>query len=67
MTCVGAFSGGELCLPQLDVKLAFQPGDVVFFRSAVLEHFIAPCTLPRSSFVFFSHSNAENLVQNKNL
>ena len=53
--------------PSIDVKLAFQPGDVVFFRSAVLEHFIAPCTLPRSSFVFFSHSNAENLVQNKNL
>jgi hypothetical protein len=67
MTCFGDFTeGGELCLPQLDLKLHFRPRDVVFFRSSVLEHFVTKANGQRSSFVFFSHSCAETLKQPKN-
>ncbi|PVH80933.1 hypothetical protein DL98DRAFT_654382 [Cadophora sp. DSE1049] len=56
MTCTGAFTGGELCLPDLNLKLRFLPGDVIFFRSCALQHFINTTTGERSSLVFFSHS-----------
>ncbi|KAK0122410.1 hypothetical protein ONS95_010649 [Cadophora gregata] len=56
MTCTGAFTGGELCLPDLDLKLRFLPGDVIFFRGCALQHFINTTVGERSSLVFFSHS-----------
>jgi hypothetical protein len=61
MTCFGDFTGGELCLPQLSLKLDFKPGDVILFRSSVLEHWVNECNGPRSSFVFFSHFTKETM------
>lgn len=63
MTCFGDFEGGDLCLPSLDVdfwygersgvRIGYKPGDVVFLRSSVVEHFISRFTGERrSSFVF---------------
>jgi hypothetical protein len=54
MACFGDFDGGELCLPALNCKVPFQPGDVVLFRSAVLEHWILPFGGTRYSCVFFT-------------
>jgi len=48
----------------LDVKLRFLPGDVVFFRSCVLQHFIRATVGERSSLVFFSHSSPDTITQN---
>jgi hypothetical protein len=64
MTCVGEFKGGELCFPDLDVKLRFLPGDIIIFRSCILQHFIRTTIGERSSLVFFSHSSADTTVQN---
>lgn len=64
MTCVGEFKGGELCFPDLDVKLRFLPGDIILFRSCILQHFVRATIGERSSLVFFSHSSAETRVQN---
>lgn len=64
MTCEGAFTGGELCLPDQDVKIRFLPGDVVSFRSSVMSHFVHSNTIgPRSSLVF-SHSSPAQRTQN---
>lgn len=54
MACFGDFEGGELCLPGIGCKIPFQPGDVVLFRSAVLEHWVAPFQGTRYSCVFFT-------------
>lgn len=54
MACFGEFEGGELCLPGLGYNVPFQPGDVVLFRSAVLEHWVAPFEGTRYSCVFFT-------------
>lgn len=54
MTVIGDFTGGELVLSAIGCKLQHQPGDVVFFRSAILEHFVAPFQGNRTSFVFFT-------------
>jgi hypothetical protein len=40
MTCVGDFKGGELCFPDLDVKLRYLPGDIILFRASILQHFV---------------------------
>jgi predicted 2-oxoglutarate/Fe(II)-dependent dioxygenase YbiX len=64
MTCLGGFTGGELCLPDLDVKLRFLPGDVIMFRSAVLQHFIRATIGERSSCVFFSYTDPHSIKQN---
>jgi hypothetical protein len=44
MACTGGFEGKKLCLPGIGLKLAHQPGDVVFFCSNVLEYFVASFT-----------------------
>jgi hypothetical protein len=40
MLVVGDFREGELCIPELDVAIPYQSGDVVFLRSWMLLHFI---------------------------
>ena len=55
MICSGNFEGGELCVPGLNLKLGHKPGDIIFFRSSLLEHFVGDFTGDRSSMVFFSH------------
>lgn len=57
MVCWGDFSGGYLALPDLGVKLDFKPGDIIFFRSRLLEHFVTDFEGERSSMVFFTHEN----------
>ena len=42
MITVRNYKGGEVVLPALDVQLHHELGDVIFFRSTVLEHFVAP-------------------------
>ena len=53
----GNFDGGHLVLPDLQVKLDFKPGDIIFFRSRLLEHFVTDFQGERSSMVFFTHEN----------
>jgi hypothetical protein len=55
MTCVGAFLGGDLCLPDLDISLRLLPGDVVFLLSGILDYFISPIVGERKALMFFSH------------
>lgn len=40
MLVLGNFTEGNLCFPEMDVALPYQPGDVVFVRSWALQHFI---------------------------
>ncbi|KAI9769841.1 MAG: hypothetical protein M1840_003835 [Geoglossum simile] len=65
MVCFGDFCGGEFIVPELGLKLDFKPGDVIFLRSAVLEHFVAPFDGQRSSIVYFTHGNlSDNISDN---
>ncbi|KAI9825553.1 MAG: hypothetical protein M1826_006943 [Phylliscum demangeonii] len=57
VTCVGDYDGGELVIPALKCKISLQPGDVLFFRSAVLEHWVAPFTGERYALVYFSEDD----------
>ncbi|KAI9778042.1 MAG: hypothetical protein M1816_004285 [Peltula sp. TS41687] len=53
----GQFEGGELVVPELGVQIALQPDDVIFMRSRLLEHFLAPFRGERYAFVYFQHQN----------
>lgn len=53
MTVFGKFERGYPCLPDLDVRVPFQRGDTVIFRSALLEHYITASKGQRYSVVFF--------------
>lgn len=57
MTCAGDFTKGDLVLPDLGVSIPYQPGDVVFMRSAILEHFISTYDGLRTSLVWFTHDD----------
>ncbi|RYP39850.1 hypothetical protein DL767_001969 [Monosporascus sp. MG133] len=37
---LGNYTGGNLCFPQLGLKLEYKPGACVIFRGAELEHFV---------------------------
>lgn len=54
MCCWGDFTCGNLALPDLNIQPEFCPGDVISFRSAVLEHFVLLYVGERTSFVFFT-------------
>lgn len=54
MCCWGDFTGGHLVIPILGIQLQFKPGDIVFFRSTLLEHYVLPFEGERNSLVFFS-------------
>lgn len=60
MCCFGDFTGGTLCLPDIDIKgkgvqIAYKPGNVLFVQSAT-EHFVSPFEGERSGIVCFSNA-----------
>jgi hypothetical protein len=57
MMAVGNYKGGAVVLPALGIQLQHEPGDVIFFRSAVLEHFVAPFEGDRAAVVFFTKND----------
>jgi hypothetical protein len=66
----GDFEGGELVFPDIKVCLEMFPGDIVYFRSCDLNHFVNPFTGNRKSLVLFSHNtmffpHQENLEMQK--
>jgi hypothetical protein len=63
MFCVGKFTGGRLVLPGLGIQIDYKPGDVILFRSALLEHFIAPWEGHRRAVVMFSKTSAETALE----
>ncbi len=54
MCCFGEFSGSEFVVPALRMRFDFKPGDILFLRSAVLEHYVTAIEGFRSSMVFFT-------------
>lgn len=52
---MGVIFQGDIWLYQTDlgVKLDFKPGDIILFRSSLLEHFVTDFEGDRSSIVFF--------------
>ncbi|KAI9886450.1 MAG: hypothetical protein M1823_001768 [Watsoniomyces obsoletus] len=55
--CFGNFTGGDLVVPDLGVRLQLRPGGVVFLRSALFVHFLTDFKGERTSMVFFSHES----------
>eukprot|EP01113_Clastostelium_recurvatum_P004849 TRINITY_DN1214_c0_g1_i2.p1 TRINITY_DN1214_c0_g1~~TRINITY_DN1214_c0_g1_i2.p1 ORF type:complete len:377 (+),score=66.97 TRINITY_DN1214_c0_g1_i2:85-1215(+) len=56
--CYGDFEGGEVEFPELGIALKLEPGDVLFFKSAMLTHGNAPVTRGiRRSIVLTTHAN----------
>lgn len=51
------FTGGELELIDLNVKVAMQDGHIVAFRSHCIEHQVLPYTGKRNSLVLFFCDN----------
>lgn len=65
MCCFGEFSGGDLCLPGIEVedfegqavgemRLRYRPGDVIFLRASLLEHFLTRFDGKRKYLVIFT-------------
>ncbi|KAI5842218.1 hypothetical protein DFP73DRAFT_608522 [Morchella snyderi] len=48
--CAGDFTDGYLVLPSLKIKLDFKPGDVIMFKSALLEHYMTKFEGDRTCF-----------------
>ncbi|KAJ3151151.1 hypothetical protein HDU86_006141 [Geranomyces michiganensis] len=40
VVCLGTFDDGEFCLPDLKIRIPFQPCDILFIRSFALEHMV---------------------------
>jgi len=58
----GEFTGGELSFPELKMKFAVQPGDVIAFRSYLLVHEVLNYNGERYSAVFFQDQNVFSAV-----
>lgn len=44
---------GELVLPELKIRLAYRPGDVILLQASTLVHFVTPFTGKRLCIVHF--------------
>lgn len=57
----GDFKGGEFIIHDYGLRISLKEGDVLFFRSWLQLHSIAPVTDGlRTSIVFFSHERMFN-------
>lgn len=63
MTCEGNFTGGLLVVPELGVKINFRPGDVIFLRASMLEHYLEDWEGRRSSLVFLTHADVAKSLE----
>ena len=63
MVCIGQFRQGFLVLPQLNLRVKFEPGDVIFFRASFLEHFLEEFQGERSALVFFTHASVADAIE----
>lgn len=50
----GRFTGGDLVVPALGIKVPYQQGDLVFMRSSELEHYIDKWDGSRTGVVMFT-------------
>ncbi|KAI0482193.1 hypothetical protein GGR56DRAFT_684736 [Xylariaceae sp. FL0804] len=60
LVALGDYTGGDLCFPELGIKLPYQPGDCASFRGAELEHFVADWTGYRIFLLFTNHQPVRN-------
>ena len=57
----GEFEGGFLQVPQLGIQFNLRLGDVLFMRSAILQHSISPVISgERFGTVLFTHESIFN-------
>jgi hypothetical protein len=55
----GTFEGAHLEIPQVNRSYQVEPGDVLFMRSALLQHSVSKWKGDRFNCVFFSHGEYE--------
>jgi hypothetical protein len=57
----GDFEGGYLEVPQVGLQFDLLPGDVVFMRSALLQHSVSDTTTGlRYGVVYFTHESMQD-------
>ncbi|KAK8040879.1 hypothetical protein PG994_013886 [Apiospora phragmitis] len=62
---LGSYTEGDLCFPQLALKLEYQPGDCVIFRGRELEHFVHDWDGYRIFLLFTKHQPVRNYAFRK--
>ena len=62
MFVTGEFTGGDLVLPSLGIKMDYQPGDIVFMRSGELEHYVDEWEGTRTGVVMFNKTTTASKV-----
>ena len=56
------FVGGDFIVPSLRIKFSFQPGDLIFIKGQMLEHFITPWSGRTDNGECFYNTKPENLL-----
>lgn len=67
MVPVGTFEGGELWLPDLDIRIKYRPGSFVIMPACLLQHVVSPTIGQRNSLVYYSKDNENTILQNWDL
>ncbi|KAI1076621.1 hypothetical protein F5B20DRAFT_593892 [Whalleya microplaca] len=60
LVLLGQYEGGDLCFPQMGLKLDYQPGGCVIFRGAELEHFVQDWNGYRIFLLVTNHQPVRN-------
>ncbi|KAK8878818.1 hypothetical protein PGQ11_000112 [Apiospora arundinis] len=62
---VGNYTGGNLCLPQLNLKVPYQSGSCALIRGGGMEHLVTDFTGPRFFVVGTNHETARKYAMRK--
>ncbi|OIW34298.1 hypothetical protein CONLIGDRAFT_688047 [Coniochaeta ligniaria NRRL 30616] len=57
--------GGSLCIPQLNLKVAYQPGACALIRGTALEHLVADYSGPRFFLIGTNHESVKRCAWRK--
>ncbi|KAI1074734.1 hypothetical protein F5B20DRAFT_595935 [Whalleya microplaca] len=65
LVALGAYEGGDMCFPQLGLKLDYKPGCCMMFRGAELQHFVADWTGNRIFLIYTNQQAVRNYIDRR--
>ncbi|KAI1264948.1 hypothetical protein F5Y18DRAFT_436380 [Xylariaceae sp. FL1019] len=55
LVALGDYTGGDICFPQIGLKMPYKAGDCVLFRGAEMDHFVSDWAGYRIFLLFTNH------------
>ena len=63
IVCIGQFHQDFLVLSQLNLQGKFEPGNVIFFQTSLIEHFLEEFQDEKSALICFTNASVADAME----